>query len=278
MHAPGLAPRLVVSDVDGTLINSADRVPQRLRDVIARLDSEGVAMALATGRPARWIFTVLDQLSVRPVCVCANGAVLYDSASDTIIKAHTLGSPEMNTIVATAREAMAEHGGISVAVERAGASAYDLINELFLVTPQYVHAWDTKEHGVVEEEEALNHPATKLLLRSDVLESRQMFDIIRPVIPEDLAHVTFSVSGGLLEVAAPGVNKSLGVSLLAEMHGVAQSDVICFGDMPNDIEMLQWAGRGVAMGNARPEVKNVADFVTETNENAGVADVLEWWF
>ncbi|WP_080794327.1 Cof-type HAD-IIB family hydrolase [Corynebacterium pacaense] len=278
MHVPGSAPRLVASDVDGTLINSSERVPRRLREVIARLDAHGVAMALATGRPARWIFTVLDQLSVRPVCVCANGAVLYDSASDRIIAAHTLSAADMGWIVGAAREAMAPHGGISVAVERAGASAYDRIDELFLVTPEYVHAWDTAEHGVVEEAGVLAQPATKLLLRSDVLESKQMFDIIRPVIPENMAHVTFSMSGGLLEVAAPGVTKALGVSLLAEMHGVAQTDVICFGDMPNDIEMLQWAGRGVAMGNARPEVKGVADFVTASNNDAGVADVLEWWF
>ena len=74
------------------------------------------------------------------------------------------------------------------------------------------------------------------------------------------------------------MTKALGVAYLAELLGVDQADVITFGDMPNDIEMLQWAGRGIAMGNARPEVKQTSDHVTTTNDEAGVADVLEWWF
>ncbi len=279
MTTPGPAPKLVASDVDGTLIDSAERVPASLREVITRMTAQGTAMALSTGRPARWIYTVLEQLPVRPVCVCANGAVIYDSATDRILKAHTLAPETMVEVVALAEAAMADHGGVSFAVERAGRSAFDNVDELFLVTPEYSHAWPTlDDHGVVPITTLISEPATKLLLRSDFLESKEMFDRLRPVIPEEVGHVTFSMSGGLLEVAAPGVTKALGVSYLAELLGVAQEDVITFGDMPNDIEMLQWAGRGVAMGNARPEVKAVSDFVTATNDEAGVADVLEWWF
>lgn len=279
MTTPGPAPKLVASDVDGTLIDSAERVPARLREVITRMTAQGTVMALSTGRPARWIYTVLEQLPVRPVCVCANGAVIYDSATDRILKAHTLAPETMVEVVALAEAAMADHGGVSFAVERAGRSAFDNVDELFLVTPEYSHAWPTlDDHGVVPITTLISEPATKLLLRSDFLESKEMFDRLRPVIPEEVGHVTFSMSGGLLEVAAPGVTKALGVSYLAELLGVAQEDVITFGDMPNDIEMLQWAGRGVAMGNARPEVKAVSDFVTATNDEAGVADVLEWWF
>lgn len=278
MILPGPAPKLVATDVDGTLINNSERVPQRLREAIARMTAEGATLALSTGRPARWIYSVLDQLSVRPVCVCANGAVLYDSATDEIIAAHTLSPEVMTKAVMAAQEAMKDFGGVGLAAERAGVSAYDRVQDLFLVTEEYSHAWPSVEHGTVSEEMLLSEPATKLLLRSDVLESKEMFDIIRPAIPVDQAHVTFSMSGGLLEIAAPGVTKALGVSLLAERLGIAQADVITFGDMPNDIEMLQWAGRGIAMGNARPEVQAVADYVTATNDEAGVADVLEWWF
>lgn len=279
MTGPGPAPKLVASDVDGTLIDSAERVPARLREVISRMTAQGTAMALSTGRPARWIFPVLEQLPVRPVCVCANGAVIYDSAEDRILKAYTLDPEVMVSVVALARAALAEHGGVTFAVERAGASAYDSVDELFLVTPEYSHAWPTlNDHGVVDLDTLISEPATKLLLRSDFLESKEMFDLIRPAIPEGLGHVTFSMSGGLLEVSAPGVTKALGVAYLAELLGVDRADVITFGDMPNDIEMLQWAGRGIAMGNARPEVKQTSDHVTTTNDEAGVADVLEWWF
>ncbi|ANE05053.1 Cof-type HAD-IIB family hydrolase [Corynebacterium crudilactis] len=278
MINPGSAPKLVATDVDGTLINSSERVPQRLREVITRMTAQGVTLALSTGRPPRWIHLVLDQLSVQPICVCANGAVLYDSAKDEIIAAHTLSSAVMKNTVMAARVALESHGGMSIAVERAGKSAYDAAEELFLVTPEYSHAWPSDEHGIVSEDEVLAEPATKLLLRSDHLESKELFDIVRAAVPVDQVHVTFSMSGGLIEIAAPGVTKALGVSMLAEQLNIAREDVITFGDMPNDIEMLQWAGRGIAMGNARPEVKAVADHITGTNDDAGVADILEWWF
>lgn len=279
MIGPGPAPKLVASDVDGTLIDSAERVPARLREVITRMTAQGTVMALSTGRPARWIFPVLEQLPVRPVCVCANGAVIYDSAADRILKAHTLDPEVMVSVVALARTALAEYGGVTFAVERAGKSAYDSVDELFLVTPEYSHAWPTlNDHGVVDLDTLISEPATKLLLRSDFLESKEMFDLIRSAIPEDVGHVTFSMPGGLLEVSAPGVTKALGVAYLAELLSVDRDDVITFGDMPNDIEMLEWSGRGIAMGNARPEVKEISDHVTATNDEAGVADVLEWWF
>lgn len=278
MINPGPAPKLVATDVDGTLINSAERVPQRLREVIARLTDQGVTLALSTGRPPRWIHNVLEQINVLPMCICANGAVLYDAAKDEVVAAHTLSSETMTNAVMVAREALAAHGGIGVAVERAGRSALDPTDELFVVTPEYSHAWPSAEHGLVSEEEVLSQPATKLLMRSEVLESQQLFDIVRAALPEDHVHVTFSMAGGLIEVAAPGVTKALGVSNLAQRLNIAREDVITFGDMPNDIEMLRWAGTGVAMGNALPIVKEAADYITNTNDEAGVAEILEWWF
>ena len=74
------------------------------------------------------------------------------------------------------------------------------------------------------------------------------------------------------------MTKRKGVSWLAENFGIERSDIIAFGDMPNDIEMLSWVGRGVAMGNAHPAVKEAADEVTMANHQSGVAKVLEQWF
>lgn len=272
------APGLVVSDIDGTLLNSQDRVIPRLREAITRLTVGGAQMALATGRPHRWLKPVLDQLPVRPVCVCANGAVLYDSASDRVMRAHTLEPAVMRDIAAAARQALSAHGGIGVAVERVGVSADDPEEDCFAVTPDYFPAWEAPNFGTGTEEEILSEPAVKLLLRNVQLDAAEMFARVNPVIDPDVAHVTFSMSEGLLEVAAPGVTKALGVADLSTMHDIPQAGTVTFGDMPNDIEMLQWAGLGVAMGNARPEVKEAADHVTATNDRGGVADVLERWF
>ena len=278
METPGPAPKLVASDVDGTIITSQERILPQVRDVIVRAVQAGTEVALATGRPHRWIFPVLDQLPIRPVCVTANGAVVYDSANDQVIASHTLAPDTMTEVLDLAKEAFHGVGGVAVACERVGRSAFDPEEEMFVVAPDFLNTWEEQGFGVLPEYEVISEPAVKMLLRHEGLSAPEMFDILAPVLDPDVAHVTFSMNEGLLEVAAPGVTKALGVSTLATMHGIDQSEVIAFGDMPNDIEMLAWAGIGVAMGNARDSVKDVADFVTGTNNEGGIAQVLERWF
>lgn len=273
-------PLLVASDIDGTLLDSRDRVRPRLRRAILRMLRSGVPLALATGRPARWLTPVLDQLPVAPMCVCANGAVIYDAKADRVVADHSIAPAVQREVVDRARAAMAAAGagGVGLAAERAGVSAADPIDELFVVSPSYSHAWESAEHGILAEDELLAAPATKLLLSNPGLGSAELARILAPAIPETLAHLTFSVPDGLVEVSAPGVTKRKGLEAVAEQVGAGPGDVVCFGDMPNDIEMLRWAGLGVAMGNARPEVRAAADEVTAANDDDGVALVLERWF
>lgn len=285
VEAGGLPPLLVASDIDGTFINSRDRVTPRLRQAVARMLRRGTPLVLATGRPPRWMYPVLDQLVVKPMCVCANGAIIYDAQQDKIIQANTLAPETMHSVVAAAREAVAHAGRggecqplVGVAVERAGKSALDAAEELFVVSPTYDHAWESLEHGIVAEEEVLGVPATKLLLRNPTMTSEELFDIVNPAIDPEQAHVTYSMPDGLLEVSAPGVTKRVGLEYIAELVGATPQDVVCFGDMPNDVEMLTWAGLGVAMGNAAEVVKAAADEVTASNDEDGVARVLERWF
>lgn len=278
-HGTGeLPPLLVASDIDGTLLDSRDRVSPRLKRAIGRMIRRGVPLTLATGRPARWLQPVLEQLPVRPVCVCGNGAVLYDSGRDVVLADHSLAPEVQAEVVAIARSAMADIGPVGVAVERAGRSALDPSDELFVVGPAYAHAWESTEHGICGETEMMSEPATKMLLSNPGMASAELHAIIAPHIPADLAHVTYSMPEGLIEVSAPGVTKRAGLEELAGLVGAGASDVVCFGDMPNDIEMIRWAGLGVAMGNAVAEVQRAADEITATNDDDGVARVLERWF
>jgi len=93
----------------------------------------------------------------------------------------------------------------------------------------------------------------------------------------DDAQVTWSTSSMLAEVSAPGVHKAATLAWLAAHDGLDARDVVAFGDMPNDLQLLGWAGWGVAMGNAEQQVKDVADEVTTSNDDDGVAHVLERW-
>ncbi|MBV7296076.1 HAD family hydrolase [Corynebacterium sp. TAE3-ERU12] len=278
--SPRQAPLFVATDIDGTLLDSRDRVRPRVRSVIARMIRSGVPLALATGRPARWMSPVLEQLPVAPMCVCSNGAVVYDASTDSVVS-HTCLTPQvLHEVVLRARAEMVRQGHpeVGIAVERPGVSGSDPIHELFVVTESYYHAWDSNEHGVSSEDDVLGEQATKLLLSHPGWTSAELYDVVAPAIPQELAHVTFSVPDGLLEVSAPGVTKCHGLVDLAEQVGAGPADVVCFGDMPNDIEMLRWAGLGVAMGNARPEVQASADEVTASNDEDGIAEILERWF
>lgn len=275
--SPASAPRLIISDIDGTFIDSAGRVSPRLRDVVVRAVRGGAQFALATGRPHRWLIPVLDQLPLTPVCVCANGAVVYDPATDSVLHAFELAPDAMAEVVAEVERVFAgiPHG---YGVERVGSSALDPEDECFLITPEYnPDAWDSR-FGVVDKQELVRVSAAKLLVRCPAMTSAEMFDLIAPVVDEDVAHVTYSMDEGLIEISRPGVNKAAGATVLAQRYGVEPAEVVAFGDMPNDLELLRWAGWGVAMANAAPVLHDTADEVTSTNDEHGVAAVLERWF
>ncbi|WIM67521.1 HAD family hydrolase [Corynebacterium breve] len=273
-----MTPRLIASDIDGTFLDSHDRVTPRLRDAVMRAVHSGAHFALATGRPHRWVFPVIDQLPIRPMCICANGAVLYDPSEDKVLTAHTLDPDVMARIADIAQHVYEPHGGVAFGAERVGQSAFDPEEEAFVTTPNYSTEVWSEGHGVQPLHELVAQPAVKMILRNLAISSAEMFDLIADEIDPEEAHVTYSMNDGLLEIAAPGINKATGVSTLAAQLGVEQQDVATFGDMPNDIEMLAWAGTGIAMSNAAPLVQEVADFVTTSNDDFGVALVLEKWF
>ncbi|RRQ08228.1 hypothetical protein CXF34_08005, partial [Corynebacterium bovis] len=178
----GEAPRLVVCDVDGTFVTSRDRVSPRTPGVVASLTAAGAGFMLATGRPPRWLLPVLDQVRVRPVCVCANGAVVYDAAADTVVHAETLAPDLLAAVAPEIARATAAVGGATFAVERVGRSAFDRADELFAVEPEYPHAWDTDEHSVQPRAELLAQPAVKLLVRNPALDSPELYALVREAV------------------------------------------------------------------------------------------------
>ena len=125
---PARAPRLIASDIDGTLLDRNHRVPRRNRDAVARAVQQGAYFALSTGRPFRWIAPVLEQLPVRPVCVTSNGAVLYDSAGDRVMSAHELSPAALAEVVDVAQTVL---GTVGFGAERAGGSLADAVEDLW---------------------------------------------------------------------------------------------------------------------------------------------------
>ena len=274
------APLLVASDIDGTFVTSAERVTPRLTSAIHRMVRAGTSLVLATGRPARWTLPVIRQLPVRPLCVCTNGSVIFDSAKEEVLTAHEIPPEHVADMVQRVVDGVAsDPRGIHVGfgVERIGADLYTEKDQ-FLIEPNFDHVWESQDFSLVSVEELVAEPAVKLLLRSSEATSEELYQLVAPMIPVDKGHVTYSFSGGLLEIAAPGVNKAGGLAEVADLLGVDASETVAFGDMPNDMEMLEWARMGVAMGNAHPLLRGVTKAVTTSNDEDGVARVIDAWF
>ena len=267
-------PLLVASDVDGTLLNARDSVSARTHAAIARVLAAGVPFVLVSGRPPRWIGPVHEATGIGGTAVCGNGAVLYDIDGDHVLHTETIGAELLRDVVHTLDTVLPR---CRVAVERVGESAYGLNGGEFLIEVDYRHPWTGDVHQVVPRDQLLGHPVVKLLVSSKGWTSDEIATAAEAVL-EGSVQITYSTSDGLIEVSAAGVTKQSGLALVAEQLGVSAADIVAFGDMPNDVPMLDWVGHGVAMANADPAVLPVADEVTAANTEDGVAQVLERWF
>jgi Cof subfamily protein (haloacid dehalogenase superfamily) len=252
--------RLVATDIDGTLIRTDGTLSRRTVDVIHALP---VPLVVVTGRPVRWLRQLYDQMPEPVPAVCANGAVVYDPDTDEILRAEPLAVDLLLDVVKRLRDAVPD---VALAVEVEDGRSF-----------WYEEAWPVRwegEHNAVRvltaPEELTSVPAVKLLARSATHQREDFYELVSRTLG-DLAVPTYSSSSALVEISAAGVTKAAGLAWLCEREGIDVSQVIAFGDMPNDLPLLTWAGRGVAVGNAHPAVKAVADEVARTNDEDGVA-------
>lgn len=269
-----MLPALIATDVDGTLLDDEEHVTPRTRAAVGAAVAAGTRFILATGRPPRWIAPVVDGLGFAPMAVCANGAVLYDAANDRIVSARTLSPEQLAELAELATRLIP---GAGLAVERVGRTAHDAATPQFVSSPGYEHAWLNPDNTEVSLADLLGAPAVKLLIRKAGATSAAMQEVLAPHVGL-VGDLTYSTNNGLIEVVPLGISKASGVAEVAEPWGITAEDVVAFGDMPNDVPMLRWAGLGVAMGNAHPEAIAAADEVTAPNTDDGLARVLErWW-
>lgn len=262
------APAMVVTDLDGTLLDeSGMKISERNLDALNRAAAAGARVVVATGRPIWWLGPVIEA-GFTGIAVCMNGAVVYDVAAGDIIAASPLTAETMQTFVTGLEQ---ETDTFSLAVERLGITLQACIAE-----HDYDHPWAFGYFKRADRAELLAEPAAKLLVRGRG-DSRSLALAARAVGAEEVS-ITYSTDDGLIEVAAAGVNKGTALSELAARWGIDRKDVIAFGDMPNDLEMLHWAGFSVGMGNAHPDVAAIVSEVGAHHHEDAVAQILERWF
>jgi len=267
MPAP-LAYALIATDLDGTLLRGDDTLSDRSRAVLKRAAAAGAQHLVVTGRPAPRVRPLLDDLGSTGLAVCGQGAQVYDAGAARLLFSLTLDRELAETALGKIE---AEGGQVYAGVDQDGGGG------LTLIEPGYLMPHPTLPAVRVERRDDLwCEPISKVLLRHHALSDDELAAVAREVVGS-LATVTMS-GPGTVELQPCGVTKAAGLALAAEYLGLTPSATIAFGDMPNDIPMFRRAAHGVAMANAQPERKAVADEITTSNEDDGIAVVLERLF
>ena len=260
---PGWRPGLVAFDVDGTLVDRNGELPGAVKDAIASVVAAGVPVVLSTGRSWHGTRDLIDLLGLPAgPTVCSNGAVIATYPPERIVKAVTFDPRDVIDRV----EEFAP--GTLIAVEEIGRG-YRLNGHF----PQD----DLTGEMVIEDSAQLGaKPVTRVILRDP---KRSAEDFVALAQHLGLHGVTYFVGwSAWLDIAPEGVNKATALAEVAAGFGLGAEDVLAFGDGRNDLEMLRWAGRGVAIGDAPPEVQEAAAAVTDTFADGGPVAELRRWF
>jgi Cof subfamily protein (haloacid dehalogenase superfamily) len=255
--------RLVASDLDGTLLRPDETVSERTRRAVAAARAAGITLVLVSGRPPRSIGPLAERVGVGGIAICANGAVLWDLDSGRMVDSSPLAAEVAARLVHALRQAIP---GALFAVE---------LESGFGREPGWSDGLQPVRPDALEADalELITGPVTKLLVRQPDLDFAEVAERARRAVGDD-AVVTWA---GLrvVEISAAGVTKAFALERLCRRLGIDAGEVVAVGDMPNDLAMLAWAGTGVAVANAAPEVLEAADEVTAANTDDGVALLLE---
>lgn len=260
-------PRIVATDLDGTALRSDGTISARTAAAFARVEEAGALLVFVTGRPPRWMSAVAAATGHRGLAICANGALLYDLHTESIVESHMIQPHVLREVVTRLRAHVPE---LSFLVEYEGGFARES---------------DFRLAGLDRDRTALagrcvgtatltSRPCAKLL----ALHPRMGADALQETVHELVGHLvtaTHSSEHGLVEMSAQGVTKASALAAFAAARRVKPQEVIAFGDMPNDLPMLAWAGTSYAVANAHPRVLAAVDHVTTANNDDGVARVLE---
>ncbi|MEZ0073701.1 HAD family hydrolase [Planotetraspora sp. GP83] len=261
-------PRLVATDLDGTALRADGTISPRTAAAFARVENAGGTLVFVTGRPPRWMHSVAGAVHHRGLAICANGALVYDLHTEEIVESHLIAADILEESVQRLRGQVPD---LTFSVEYEGGFAHESDFKL--------GGWDTRTvSGLrVGTSTLTSRPCAKLLAHHPSMNPDELHRRVLAVVG-DLVTPTHSSGRALIEMSAYGVTKASALAALAAERGIKPDEVVAFGDMPNDLPMLTWAGTSYAVANAHPDVLAAVDHVTAANNDDGVAQVLEGLF
>lgn len=267
-----MAIRLIALDLDGTLLGSDHEVPAANVDAVRDACATGIDVVLASARPPRSMRRHYERLGLATPVVAYNGALIHDPALGRTLYHVPIPLPAARAAVAFLRRV---DPGLNLSVElddvwhidEFGPDLQQVVRDYGIDPP---HGVGTVDRILAEG----RSPALKILFSAAEMSEAELAALDACLGPEVCAVRT---SSRLVEVVAAGASKARATAWLAETLGVSPAEVLAAGDSFNDIPLLEWAGTGVAMGNAPEAVRRAADVTTLANDEAGVADAIRRW-
>jgi Cof subfamily protein (haloacid dehalogenase superfamily) len=265
MGQNGSLVRLIATDLDGTLLRSNGKtVSGRTRRALGAARDAGITIVLVSARGPIGVAEAADATGCDGLAICSNGALVLDLASRQVVCHRALAAEIAARMIRTLRTRLPD---VCFATETEG---------VFALEPAFEGTWDWKPPAATRYADALElvaSPVTKLIARDATRSVTELAAAVREVAADDAA---VSVSGEwVIEISAAGVNKAAALQELAADLGVRPAEVVTFGDYPNDLPMLAWAGRSIAPANAHADVLAKIEEITESNDNDGVALAIE---
>ncbi|MBE6024933.1 MAG: sugar-phosphatase [Cellulosilyticum sp.] len=260
--------KLIAVDMDGTLLREDKTISDRTKTAIRKAVEKGVRVVLASGRPIDGLERYLKELNLLSdddYVMSFNGSVIQNVKTRQMVSKNILKGSDLQRLYALSKEI-----GVNIhAFTKAGC-----------ITPK-MNEYSELE-GRINGIEVHEVDFDTIDPEEDVI--KVMFIDPQPVLEEAMRHIPESFfeeytvvrsAPFFLEFLNKASSKGTGVKALAEYLGIKQEEIICIGDAGNDLDMIQFAGLGVAMGNAFEEVKEAADYITCDNDEDGVAHVIE---
>lgn len=256
------AVRLVACDLDGTLLRSDGTLSPRTVAAIKAIEARGIQFVIATARAPRTLLALVAQYDIGGIAICGNGSLLVELGTGQLVRTFPLAAELAGDLVRRLRNGVP---GCAFAVEVLDRFGHEVA---------YVPMHEVPADALVEEALALAARApTKLLIQHRDLTITELFERVKAICGT-LANAHYS-SDSFVEITAPGIDKASALAELCQDLGSDRHAVVAIGDMPIDLPMLAWAGRGVAVANAHPDVLAAASEIVASNDEDGVADLLE---
>jgi Cof subfamily protein (haloacid dehalogenase superfamily) len=269
-QSTGVLPyRIIALDLDGTLTNHDKVITPKTREALLQAQEEGTVIVLASGRPTYGIVPVAECLEMNKrggYILAYNGGKIVDAKTGEELFSQYLPDEVLPTLYAYAHEhshALLGYAGNEIITE--------LPDDQYVKEESRINKMAIRRVGNLLE--ALEPHPTKLLMTGDPTDMLQAEKDLKAVLGEKMD--IFRSAPFFLELVPQGIDKARSLQRLLDLLRLTSTDMIAFGDGYNDLSMLQFAGMGVAMANAAPEVREGADYVTLSNEEDGVAAALE---